>query len=119
MPSKLHRVNLTLPPDVESVVRRLARASRKSQAGVILELVVGVLPQLVGLIDLLEAAAAAPATVQRDLAASLDRVSDLIAPLRHASEVALDDILAELDQVPDCAASASVRSFSPALPPTL
>lgn len=97
MPSQNRRVALTLPPHVEQAVAELADAQNKPVATVIVEMLDGIVPQLLDLARLQRAVNAG----QVQLAGQLSRrmLGDAAIPAAHAQHE-LEGMLAELPPDP-------------------
>lgn len=90
MPSAKERLNIYLPEEMASVIRRTSEARGVSRAQVVVDLLDSIQPQLVRMVELLELAKRAPAAVTEDLKRALDHAYEELEPLASQSSEAFD-----------------------------
>lgn len=107
MPTAKPRLNLTLEPQMATLIERLAVGREVPRSRVITDLLEAVAPQLERMADLMEAAARAPANVHDQLKTALASAYEQLAPMTDAVEQTSDDLQLTIEDVIAKAVAAS------------
>lgn len=94
MPTAKPRLNITLEPKMARLIERLAEGREVPRSRVITDLLDAVAPQLEGLAQLLETAKRAPQDLHQQLAATLARTHDQLAPDQGGIQLNIEDAIA-------------------------
>lgn len=110
MPTRKHRVTVTLEPRTAEVVKRMAELQGRSQASVISELIEEVAEPMERTLALVEAAAAAPKQVRDGLRASAEQIEDQLRKSVQAFGHESDDLLEFLERASNASDERASRS---------
>lgn len=113
MPTAKPRLNLTLEPQMASLIERASIAREVPRSRVITDLLEAVAPQLERMVEMVEAANRAPASVHEQLRTALARAHDQLAPMTEAVETTSDHLQIDIEAVIAAAVAASKNGVAP------